>query len=42
MREIIRYYLAAIRWLWENRCWADTRQKRKAFYKAMQEPRGRE
>lgn len=27
----MKYYLAAIRWLWENRTWKSTRQKWKAF-----------
>lgn len=27
----IKYYLFAIRWLWKNREWSDTRQK----YRAM-------
>lgn len=32
----MKYYLAALRWLWENRTWKSTRQKWKAFDKAMQ------
>lgn len=35
MRAKIRYYIAAIRWLWENRIWKNTRQKWKAFDRAM-------
>lgn len=31
----VRWYIAAVKWLWENRTWADTRQKRKAFERAM-------
>lgn len=27
----IRYYLYALRWLWRNQTWADTRQKFKAL-----------
>lgn len=37
MKKKIKYYLAAIRWLWQNRSWANTRQKWKAFDKAMRE-----
>lgn len=37
MKDKIRYYIAAIRWLWENRTWSNTRQKRKAFDRAMRE-----
>lgn len=33
----IRYYLRALRWLWVNRKWRNSRQKRKAFEKAMSE-----
>ena len=29
-----KYYLFAIRWLWENRTWDDTRQKYKALNRA--------
>lgn len=35
----IRYYIAAARWRWKNRHWRDSRQKRKAFDKAMREVR---
>lgn len=31
----VRWYIAAIRWMWENRNWANTRQKWKAFDRAM-------
>ena len=37
MKDKIRYYIAAARWLWENRSWANTRQKWKAFDRAMRE-----
>lgn len=37
MRKKLRYYRAAVRWLWENRGWKNTRQKWKAFDKAMRE-----
>lgn len=37
MRKKLRWYIAAIRWLWENRSWGSSRQKRKAFDKAMRE-----
>lgn len=29
--ESIRYYIFAIRWLWRNRTWGETRQKYKAL-----------
>lgn len=35
MKAKIRYYIAAARWLWENRDWGNTRQKWKAFDRAM-------
>lgn len=31
----LRYYLAAARWLWANRTWANTRQKFKAMEKEL-------
>ena len=31
--EKIRYYLFAIKWLWRNREWSNTRQKFKALEK---------
>lgn len=37
MKEKLKYYMAAVRWLWENRGWKNTRQKWKAFDKAMRE-----
>ncbi len=37
MMNRIRYYLRAIRWLWENRSWKNTRQKWKEFDRAMKE-----
>lgn len=37
MKDKIRYYIAATWWLWENRSWANTRQKWKAFDRAMLE-----
>lgn len=33
----IRYYIRAARWLWANRGWRNSRQKRKAFDRAMRE-----
>ena len=33
--EYCYYYIAAARWLWENRSWANIRQKWKAFDRAM-------
>lgn len=35
MKKKIRYYIAAVRWLWENHTWANTRQKWKAFDRDM-------
>ena len=32
-----RWYITVIRWLWENRSWKNTRQKWKAFDRAMKE-----
>lgn len=37
MKKKLRWYIAAIRWLWENRTWASGRQKWKAFDRAMRE-----
>ncbi len=37
MKKKLRWYIAAIRWLWENRTWANARQKWKAFDRAMRE-----
>lgn len=42
MKQKLRYYRAALRWLWENRSWGNTRQKWKAFDKAMKEQGVRE
>lgn len=36
MRKI-KYYLKALRWLWKNRTWENTRQKWKALAKYMKE-----
>lgn len=33
----LRYYIFAIRWLWRNRSWANTRQKWKAMDRAWKE-----
>lgn len=33
----LKWYIAAARWLWQNRTWKPTRQKWKAFDKAMRE-----
>ncbi len=33
----IRYYIRAARWLWDNRAWRNSRQKWKAFDRAMRE-----
>lgn len=33
----LRWYLAALRWLWDNRSWHSSRQKWKAFERAMKE-----
>lgn len=35
--ELIRYYLFALRWLWNNRSWKSTRQKWKALDRAWAE-----
>ncbi len=35
MKQKIQWYLKALRWLWENRKWANTQQKWKAFSKHM-------
>lgn len=35
MKKKVKWYIAAIRWLWANRAWENTRQKWKAFDKAM-------
>ena len=37
IKEKVRWYMAAIRWLWQNRDWKSTRQKWKAFDRAMRE-----
>lgn len=37
MKKKIKYYLRALRWLWNNRTWSNTRQKWKAFDRAMRE-----
>ena len=37
MKQKIMRYLRAIRWLWENRSWGSSRQKWKAFDRAMRE-----
>ena len=31
----IKYYIFAITWHWKNRKWKNTRQKQKAFEKAI-------
>lgn len=36
MRKV-RYYIKALWWLWANHKWCDSRQKRKAFARAMDE-----
>ncbi len=36
MRKI-KYYLKALRWLWANRTWENTRQKMKALARHMRE-----
>lgn len=36
----VRWYISAIRWLWENRRWGSSRQKRKAFDRAMKKAEG--
>lgn len=36
MRKI-KYYIKALRWLWDNRDWANTRQKWKALERYMKE-----
>lgn len=42
IKEKVKWYGAAIRWLWDNRSWANTRQKWKAFDRAMREWEGGE
>lgn len=37
----LRFYIAAIRWLWQNRTWKSCRQKWKAFDRAMNVARWR-
>lgn len=37
MKKKIKYYLRALRWLWDNRTWNNIRQKWKAFDRAMRE-----
>lgn len=37
MKKKIKWWLAALRRLWKNRHWANTRQKWKAFDRAMSE-----
>lgn len=36
----IKYYLFAVKWLWINRDWDDTRQKYKAMAKAWKKEAG--
>lgn len=33
----VKYYIKALRWLWANRTWENTRQKWKALAKYMKE-----
>lgn len=39
--EKIKYYIFAIRWFYQNRKWQPSRQKYKAFDKALKEREGK-
>lgn len=40
--EKMRFYIFCIRWLWENRTWAETRQKYKAMARDWRQHSGQE
>lgn len=37
----LRYYIAALRWLWVNQKWRNSRQKWKAFDREINQQKGR-